>query len=129
MTSTTPTTEHETAVRDLFRAVSEAWEAGDAAAFARWYAADATVLLPGTRLTGRDEIRSTMAGAFAGPLHGTRRIHDVESIRLLTPDVALVHTLSATVPPEGLRETVTWVLVLGPEGWRIASYHSTPPQG
>lgn len=127
MTSTTLPREHVTAIHALFRAVSEAWEAGDAAAFGRWYAEDATVQLPGTRLSGREEITRTMGAAFAGPLHGTRRLHTVESIRLITPDVALVHTLSATVPPESPRETVTWVLTLHSESWRIEAYHSTPP--
>jgi len=88
------------------------------------------VVLPGSRLEGEEEIRTTMAGAFAGPLHGTRRIHEIERIRLIAPDVALVHTRSATVTAEqdgagaGQRETVTWVLARHDGRWLIEAHHS-----
>lgn len=124
--------QHESTVREVFREVSRAWAAGDAAAFTSWYAPEASVVLPGFHLAGEESIRTTMAGAFAGPLHGTRRVHDIERIRLVTPDVALVHTSSATVqegqlePGPEQRETVTWVLAKHSGRWLIEAYHSSP---
>jgi uncharacterized protein (TIGR02246 family) len=123
---------HDSAVREVFREVSRAWAAGDASAFTAWYAPEAWVALPGSRLLGEEEIRTTMAGAFAGPLRGTRRVHDIERVRLIGEDVALVHTSSATVPsgrpePEpGQREQVTWVLARRDGRWLIEAYHSSP---
>ncbi|CAG7600423.1 SgcJ/EcaC family oxidoreductase [Actinacidiphila bryophytorum] len=125
-------TDHDSAVREVFREVSRAWAAGDATAFTAWYAPDASVVLPGYHLAGEEQIRSAMAGAFAGPLHGTRRVHDIERIRLVTPDVALVHTSSATVqdgqyaPAAEEREAVTWVLARHAGRWLIEAYHSSP---
>jgi uncharacterized protein (TIGR02246 family) len=127
-----PNDAEEEAIRDVFRAVSKAWAAGDPAAFSAWYTPEASVILPGTHLAGRDEIGSTMAAAFAGPLHGSRRIHDVRAVRFIADGVALVHTSSATVPAEqdepapGRRETVTWVLARRDGSWQIEAYHSSP---
>lgn len=138
MTSTTAAqaaAHHEPAVREVFREVSRAWAAGDASAFTAWYAPEASVVLPGRLLAGEEEIRTTMAGAFAGPLRGTRRVHDIERIRLVAPTVALVHTSSATVPagqdepaPEQ-RERVTWVLAGHGGRWLIEASHSSGPAG
>lgn len=128
--ATAPAGAEEAAIRDVFRAVSQAWAEGDSAAFTSWYAPEASVILPGTELIGREQIGGTMAGAFAGPLHGTRRIHDVRAVRLITDGVALVRTSSATLPagqdepaPEQ-RETVTWVLARHDGRWLIEAYHS-----
>ncbi|CAG6391578.1 SgcJ/EcaC family oxidoreductase [Streptomyces cocklensis] len=123
---------YDSAVREVFREVSRAWAAGDASAFTAWYALKASVVLPGSRLEGEEDIRTTMAGAFAGPLHGTRRVHDIERIRLLCSDVALVHTSSATLregqrePAPEQREKVTWVLARHHGRWLIEAYHSSP---
>lgn len=125
-------TPYESAVREVFREVSRAWAAGDAAAFTAWYAPEASVVLPGYHLAGEEAIWTTMAGAFTGPLHGTRRVHDIEHIRLLCPDVALVHTSSATLrdgqsePAPEQREKVTWVLARHHGRWLIEAYHSSP---
>ncbi|MFI0719726.1 SgcJ/EcaC family oxidoreductase [Streptomyces sp. NPDC021224] len=137
--STTPagpvSTADDTAIRALFHAVSLAWAAGDGAAFAAPYAPAATVVLPGTRLTGRARIEAAMTTAFAGPLRGTRRVHDVRDVRLVTPDVALVHTVSATLAPgqdepaPEQRESVTWVLARHTGTWLIEAYHSSPAAG
>jgi uncharacterized protein (TIGR02246 family) len=73
-----------------------------------------------------------MAGAFAGPLKGSRRIHRVQSIRHLAPGTALVITDSVTVfpgeaePPAQRRERATWVLSGRDGRWLIEAYHSCP---
>ncbi|MFG1808876.1 SgcJ/EcaC family oxidoreductase [Streptomyces sp. NPDC049040] len=126
--------EHDRAVREVFRGMTRAWEAGDAAAFTAWYAPEAWVILPGRRLEGEEEIGTVMAGAFAGSLHGTRRNHEIERIRLISPDVALVRTRSATVTAEqdeagsGQHETVTWVLARRDGRWLIEANHIGPAE-
>jgi len=62
----------DTAIHTVFDEVSSAWEDGDTDAFVAWYADDATAILPGFYLPGKEAIRTSMAAAFAGPLraHG-----------------------------------------------------------
>ena len=112
----------------VFDATSGAWVAGDADAFAAWYAEEATVILPGFSLRGRDDIRTAMGGAFAGPLKGSQRRHVVRDVRLLGGDTALVVTRSVTRfpgdAPAGPEELATWALSRHDGRWLIEAYHS-----
>ncbi|MEU7886360.1 SgcJ/EcaC family oxidoreductase [Microbispora bryophytorum] len=122
----------ERAIRALFEATSAAWSDGDAGAFVGRYAQDATVILPGVHLRDRDGIRSAMGAAFAGPLKGSRRIHTTETVRFLSPDVAVVVTRSVTTfageaePPADRWELATWTLVQRGGEWLVEAYHSSP---
>ncbi|SDJ95992.1 SgcJ/EcaC family oxidoreductase [Nonomuraea jiangxiensis] len=122
----------ERSVLALFDATSGAWSDGDADAFADRYASDATVILPGVHLRGKDQIRASMGAAFAGPLHGSRRIHTPLSVRFLTQDVSVVVTRSATVfpgeaePPVDRWELATWALTRHDGRWVVETYHSCP---
>jgi uncharacterized protein (TIGR02246 family) len=116
----------------IFDAMSGAWDAGDAAGFADFYTDDATVVGPGIYLRGRDHIRQSMAGAFGGPLKGSRRPHQPQSTRLLGADTAIVVTRSDTVlpgeaqvPPER-EHLVTWVLTRQVGRWRVEANHMSP---
>ena len=68
---------------------------------------------------------------FAGPLKGSRGFSDVEQVRFLTEDVAVVHSIGALAPAgctepspvTGSRET--WVLARREDGWHVAAYQST----
>jgi uncharacterized protein (TIGR02246 family) len=120
------------AVHAVFEATSKAWATGNAAAFVEAYAPNATVVLPGMYLPNKDAIRAAMTGAFAGPLSGSHRIHEVQSIRYLNDHIAIVISNSATVlageasaPPER-REWATWILAKQDEQWLIEAYHSSP---
>jgi uncharacterized protein (TIGR02246 family) len=130
------------AVRNVFDETSKAWAAGDAEVFAGWYTDDATVILPGIRLRGRSEIGVAMAAAFMGPLHGSRRSHELDSVRFLGATTAVVTSSSATLLPGETepgaqpRERATWVLSRsdgdGEAGgdsdgrWLIEAFHSCP---
>jgi uncharacterized protein (TIGR02246 family) len=61
------------AVLGVRKGVYEAWEANDAEAFVADYLDDASVVQPGAYKKNRQEIQSTMAGGFAGPLKGIAR--------------------------------------------------------
>ncbi|MDT7804880.1 MAG: hypothetical protein QOI78_8313 [Actinomycetota bacterium] len=133
MTSSTadPATS-EAAIRTALDEVSAAWAAGDGDAFAARYAENATAIGPGFQLMDKDTIGTTMAGAFAGPLHGTQRRHRVHSLRFLGNDTAIVITHSRTVPagtPDPLAgepEWATWTLARHGNQWLIAAYHGWP---
>lgn len=123
--------EHEDLLA-VFDTMSSAWEAGDAAKFADCYTDDATVVGPGIYLRGRDHIRQSMAGAFGGPLKGSRRPHQPQSTRLLGADTAIVVTRSDTVlpgedhvPPER-EHLVTWILARHGGRWRVEANHMSP---
>ena len=122
----------DSAVRAVFDEVSRAWADGDADAFVGWYADDATVILPGIYLPDKDAIRAAMADAFAGPLQGSRRTHELQSVRFPVADVAVVISNSATAfpgeaePPAQRRERATWVLARSDGRWLIEACHSGP---
>ncbi|MGW0810849.1 SgcJ/EcaC family oxidoreductase [Nonomuraea sp. NPDC002799] len=119
----------ERALLAVFDATSRAWAEGDANAFVTSYAEDATVILPGVYLRGRADVRTGMGHAFAGPLKGSRRVHEVESVRFLGGDAAIVVTRSATTFPDERWESATWALSRSDCRWLVRSYHSCPPGG
>ena len=122
----------EGALRAVFDETSAAWADGDANAFAARYATDATVILPGRYLPGREAIRTAMTAAFAGPLKNSHRIHRVQSVRFTDPGTAVVITDSITAlpgnpePPVQQHERATWVLSRHDGRWLIDAYHSSP---
>jgi uncharacterized protein (TIGR02246 family) len=109
-----------------------AWEAGDAETFVADYTEDASVIQPGVYEKDREEIRTNMAAAFAGPLNGSRVASHPVDVRFLTGDTAIVVSEDGIIFPgqdavasERLVRA-TWVLVRRDAGWRIASYHNSP---
>lgn len=122
--------DREQAVLATFEATSKAWADGDAEAFVAWYADDASVILPGFSLDGRADINGSMAAAFAGPLNGSRRVHDARSMRFLGAGTVIVVTASETVfpgedsAPAERRDLATWVLTRRDGQWLVRSYHS-----
>jgi uncharacterized protein (TIGR02246 family) len=120
------------AVLDVLTSLYKAWEANDAEAFVADYTEDASVVQPGVYKKDREEIRSTMAAGFAGPLSGSRAIDHPADVRFLTDDTAIVVSEGGIIFPgqdavasEGLVRA-TWVLVRRDGAWRIASYHNSP---
>ena len=110
--------------------VSAAWGASDGAAFAAHYAADATAVVPGTALLGRGALAAAMGTAFAGPLRGTRRVHEIRSVRFPTPGTAVLLTRSGTVPAGAdtppAWSLATWLLSRNGGQWLVDAYHECP---
>jgi uncharacterized protein (TIGR02246 family) len=125
-----PTPADEQEIRALVAGVSAAWGAGDGAAFVAHYAADATAIVPGTALLGRDALATAMGAAFAGPLRGTRRVHEIRSVRFPAPGTAVLLTRSGTVPPGAATppawSLATWLLSRGSGVWLVDAYHECP---
>jgi uncharacterized protein (TIGR02246 family) len=124
----------ERAVRAVIDAVSGAWADNDAAAFVGHYAEEATAILPGYALRDRSDIRTAMTQAFAGQLKGSRRIHQVQSVRFLgdATATAIVISQSGTLfpgeaePPANRWSLATWTLSKHSGRWLIEAYHDCP---
>ena len=128
-TKTTGSKADQRAVLDVLKGVYEAWEANDAEAFVADYFDDASVVQPGVYRKNRQEIQSSMAGAFAGPLKGSRVIDQPQDVRFLSEDAAIVISEGGILFPgqdsvssEG-RVRATWVLAKRDNRWFVAAYH------
>jgi uncharacterized protein (TIGR02246 family) len=131
-TSTTASDADRQAVLDVLKRGYKAWEANDADAFVADYLDDASVVQPGIYKKGREEIRTTMAAGFAGPLRGTRAFDHPQDVRFLTDEAAVVVSEGGIVfpgqdaaPSDGLVRA-TWVLVKRDGNWCVAGYHNSP---
>jgi uncharacterized protein (TIGR02246 family) len=131
MTTTYPTSATEQpAVLAVLDAVYAAWANNDADAFVAPYARDATAVHTGTVMSNRDAVRATMAAGFAGALKGSEGIHEVQSVRFVGADTALVLSRGAIRfagrdEPES-RTLDGWVLVKRDGNWRVEAFHNCP---
>jgi uncharacterized protein (TIGR02246 family) len=120
------------AVRAVLDEVYDAWAENDPDAFVAPYAEGATALLPGTYLQNKNAIRATMADVFAGPLKGSKGIHDVQSIRFIGAGAAIVISKGAilmegaTEPAAETRSLESWVLSEQDGTWRVEAFHNCP---
>jgi uncharacterized protein (TIGR02246 family) len=128
----------ETAVRNIIQEEIAAWNAGDAAAFARHFAADGTFTnIRGQFFTGREAFMERHDFIFKGIYRGTTMKQDVVSLKFVRPDVTVVETLTAVIgiqklPPgmsadaKGrLRSRLLQVMVKDGGEWKIAAFHNT----
>jgi uncharacterized protein (TIGR02246 family) len=125
-------TTDESAVQAVVDAVYTAWADNDADAFVAPYVADATAVHSGTVMADRDAIRATMETMFDGPLKGSRGTHDVQRIRFVGADTAIVLSKGAillagqTEPAAESRTLDGWVLSRQDGTWRVAAFHNCP---
>jgi len=128
----------EGAVRNIIQEEIAAWNAGDAAAFARHFAADGTFTnIRGQLFTGREAFMERHDFIFKGIYRGTTMKQDVVSLKFVRPDVAVVETLTAVIgiqklPPRisadakgRLRSRLLQVMVKDGGEWKIAAFHNT----
>jgi uncharacterized protein (TIGR02246 family) len=127
MTTANPTD----SVYEVIQAVYDAWAENDIDAFSALYTEDATVVQPGIHKKNREDIRSTMAAAFAGPLKGSRVVDEPQSIRLIGADTAIAITeggilmAGETELPSERRVRSTWVLTKDDGQWYVAAYQNS----
>lgn len=125
-------------IMDIVTAVTAAWAAKDASAYAEPYAADVQAVSPrGDLLAGRDVFRAQHVFLFGGPFAGSTQTIDVRDVRFLTGTIAIVAqdvslTGYAFLPP-GLpssggvvRTRVTWVVEKRAGRWEIVFQQMTP---
>jgi uncharacterized protein (TIGR02246 family) len=110
-----------------------AWGDNDGAAFAKIFAEDGSLVLPGdVFLKSREEIRTFMTAAFASTYKGTRVTGTPLTVRALSSDVAVLITEGGVLMPGETEVSAaqairaTWVLTKHEDGWLISAYHNSP---
>lgn len=120
------------AVARVPQRIIEAWARQDADAFAAVFTEDATMILPGVYCQGRDQIRSFMTSAFAGPYKDTRVTGAPVDLRPLGDRAAVVVTRGGVTSPGQTEITdeqavrATWVVVRRGDEWQLAAYQNSP---
>jgi uncharacterized protein (TIGR02246 family) len=122
----------EAAVRGLYEQLMDGWNRGSGEAFAAPFAGDGhLVAFDGTHFKSRDEIAAFQQRLFDKWLKGTRLVGAVESVRFLTPDVALMHAVGGTVmrgksKPSPERDSIQTLVAVKRSGeWRLAAFQNT----
>jgi uncharacterized protein (TIGR02246 family) len=132
-TSTANHSADEAAVRALYQQVMDGWNQGSAAAFAAAFTEDGDLVgFDGTHLRGRQEIAPFHQQLFDRWLKGSRLVGQVKDVRLLSPDVALMHAVGGTVlrgksEPSPERDSIQTLVATRQEGgaWRLAAFQNT----
>jgi uncharacterized protein (TIGR02246 family) len=102
---TTQTPADEDTIRAIHHRMIDAWNAGDAAAFAAPFTNEADfVAFEGTHLKGRREIRSFHQRIFDSVVKGTRLQGEVKFVRFLSATLAIMHS-EVKVTLQGQTET------------------------
>ena len=120
------------AVLAVINAGYAAWEANDADEFVAVYLDDATVVQPGVHKKDRQEIRTTMAAGFEGPLKGSRVIDTPQDVRFVNDETAIVVSEGGivfpgeTTCPSDRLVRATWVVAKRNDHWFVAAYHNSP---
>lgn len=120
------------AITDLFARMCRAWTDGDARAYGECFTDDSDyVSFDGARAVGREPMVRLHDDLFRGVLFGSSLLGEIESVRYLGPDVAVVHATGSVLvawrsrPPKGRLSRQTMVAVRTPDGWRFAAFHNT----
>lgn len=116
---------------DLFDRMCRAWTEGDATAYGACFTADCDyVSFDGTRAHGREQVIASHDTLFRGVLFGSALVGEVESIRHLGADVAVVYGTGSVLvawrsrPPRRRLTRNTLVAVRGPDGWQFTAIHN-----
>jgi len=120
-----------TAIEDIVMDMEAAWNESDAVRFSSYFAEDADfVNVYGMYGKGREAITKAHDAIFRTVYAGSVVAYTVRSVRLLSPDVALVHIDAQLFVPQGpltgqLKAIPSVVLTRQGEAWKIASFHNT----
>ncbi|MEV6557518.1 SgcJ/EcaC family oxidoreductase [Nocardia sp. NPDC051756] len=127
----TPHTTDDMAVKEVFQQLQRTWTANDAQAFGALFTEDSDyVSYDGTRAIGRNQHQHNHDQLFRGVLAGSALTGDLESIRYITPDVAVLYgTASVLMPwrsrlPKRRLSRQTLVLLRTENGWKITAIHN-----
>jgi uncharacterized protein (TIGR02246 family) len=115
----------------LFGRMLQAWTDGDARAYGECFTDDSDyVSYDGARAIGRAPMVESHDRLFRGVLAGSRLVGEVESIRYVRPDVAVMHATGSvltpwqkTLPKKRLSRQTILAVRDGGE-WRVAALHN-----
>jgi len=124
-------------IRDQVAAYERAWNTHDASQVAAFYAPDADMIMgSGPRVIGRAAVEAWWARYFAAISDRRTGTFQVESVRLLAPEVALANIGSLTARRDEDDEQLptrrargTWVLTVQDGQWLISSLRGLPAEG
>ena len=122
------------AIDKIAEALTNAWNAGNAEAFAAQFTTDADfVNIFATHVTGRDEIEQLLDPAFETIYKGSINKFTVEEVRPLGAHAVVVHLRTHINVPTGplqgeIRALATAVLTPVGHDWQIAAYQNTRVQ-
>jgi uncharacterized protein (TIGR02246 family) len=114
--------------------LSDAWNAGDATAFARCFTTDADfVNIFALHVVGREAVAKQHQLIFDTIYRGSRNTFSVIDARALADDVALAHVAADLRVPDGplageVKTLASAVFVRDGAGWLITSFHNTREQ-
>jgi len=121
----------EDRIQELYERLKQAWTDNDADAYGACFTEDSDyVSYDGTRAIGRAAMVRNHDRLFRGVLRGSALVGDIESIRFLTPDVAIVHgTASVLMPwrwelPRRRLSRQTLVALKTDDQWKFAALHN-----
>ena len=113
--------ENEQLIRALLARLSEAWARGDGKTYAACFTEDCDyITFNCIHLHGRAENADLHEALFRTVLRGTRLSADIEKVKLLARDVAIVHTIG-----HGLKKShQTYVLTKLGANWLINHFRT-----
>jgi uncharacterized protein (TIGR02246 family) len=134
MRSEVATKHNETAIADLYHQLLDAWNRRDAAAFAKLFAPDGSLVgFDGSPIDGRAEIESHLRPIFAD--HPTAAyVGKIREVRFLSDDTALLRAVVGMIPPgqhdiNPATNAIQSLVAVRQNGeWVIAHYQNTPAQ-
>lgn len=116
---------------ELFERLCAAWTAGDAVAYGDCFTEDVNyVSFDGYREQGRAAVVASHAKLFAGVLYGSALVGEIEAIRYLDVNVAILASLGSVQtawrrrPPRRRLTRNSITAVRTADGWRFASIHN-----
>ncbi len=124
----------EAAINVMLSEMYQAWTDNDADGFVKYYADDATAILPGSLRSSRKVIRDLMAAGFEGPLKGSSTVDKQLSLRFVGQDAAIAISQGGILfagedaVPEAREIHATWVFEKRDGRWMVAAYHNSPVQ-
>ncbi len=131
------TTAHATSddralIQNLYQRILDGWNRGDGAAFAAPFAEECEfIAFDGTHFTERQAIAAFHQTLFDKWMRGTRLVGQVERVRALGPDAAVLYAVGGTIlrnhtsaAPE--RDSLQTLVAQRQDGeWRLVAFHNT----
>lgn len=126
------TTDDQATIQQLYQRILDGWNRGDGHAFAAPFAEECDfIAFDGIHFTGRAEIAESHQLLFDRWMRGTRLVGQVERVRFLGPDAAILYAVGGTIlrnqtRPAPERDSLQTLVAQRQGGeWRLVAFHNT----